>query len=330
LMADVGGGVGTTPSQASVFLRNSALLNTPLTRYPTQAGQEGYFGTRAAIMQDIAAGSPVKHAAWLAGGFLSYDTAISHSSGYSLRMTPRVLTFSGYIVGTTLNVTSGSLSGTVLGDQLTSNGAGFVPSTYVTAGSLSTFTVTPSQTVGSVGSPVQFQSYNNAKGALLRLQSAPFGRGAKVAVASGQVATASVWVRPSINTDAAPPWGGSAVTYNGDNPRMIVRANPYMGIQTDTALSVSFSPALSAGTWSLMTATLPSAPADGEFELVVDCDQTFTSNAGGSVNIAEWSATNCGATNGSQFWWNGAPNDAIAPAAAGGLLVNPGMSGGMI
>lgn len=321
---DIGGGGGYILSQTSVFLRNTSMLASLGTGYPTMAGEESYFGARAAIMQDCAACTPVKHAVWQLGGFLSYDSVISHTSGYSLRMTPKVWTFNGYIssgagvstAGTTLTITSGGPGVTTwLGDGLNSNGAGFIPGTFVTTGATNSFTVSLSQSVGTPGAPVQFQSYANL-GSLVRLQSAPFGRGVKVAVASGvSNAQACVWLRPSINTDAAPTWGGSAVTYNGDQPRMIVRQNPYMGVQADTVLATA---SASAGTWGQLCATLPTAPADGEFEVVVDADQTFTSNVGGSVNIAEWSCVTCKTANGSQFWWNGVPAEFIVPPTSAG------------
>jgi hypothetical protein len=324
LLRDLTASGAANPSNSQVFLRNSSLLS-PSSSYPSMGNQEPYF-ENGFIAQSCSACTPVKHGAWVAGGFLSYDTAISHSSGYSLRMTPKVMTFSGYIAGTSLTITSASIP--AMGDSLTSNGAGFIPGTSFTAGAGTSFTVSTPQTVGSAGSPVQFQSYNNTKGALLRMQSAPHDRGVKVAVASGSTANVCVWVRPSISTDAAPPWGGSAVTYNADNPRLLVRANTYMGVASDTVLATF---AGSAGAWSQLCGTTPTAPADGVFELVVDADQTFTSNAGGSVNIAEWSASS-GAVNAvgsQQFFFDGVPFEGVVPASGGGLLVNPGMHGGM-
>jgi hypothetical protein len=306
LMQDIAATGGYNPSNSQVFLRNTALVNSSnsLAGYPTMGGQEGFY-SNGFVVQDCNACTPVKHAAWVRGGFLSYDTASScatcvHTSGYSERMTPRVQTVSGYIVGTTLTLTSGTPA-TPLSDFLTSNaGSGFVPGTLVTSGSGTSYVVTPSQTVGSAGSPVQFQNYGNTNAnALIRLQSAPLGMGIKVTAASGTTVNVCVWLRPSISTDAAPPWGGSAVTYNGDSPRMLVRQNPYMGVnpvggQPDTVMTYTNSPSFTAGTWTQACATTPSAPADGEFEIVVDADQTFTSNAGGWINVGEWSATGQG------------------------------------
>lgn len=308
LMHDITVGGQYVPSNSRVFLRNTSLASGVGANWPTLNGEEAFFNT-AFVVQDCAACTPVKHGAWVAGGYISYDTAITHTSGYSERMTPKVGTFSGYILGTSLTATASK----PYGDSLTSNGSGFVSGTVVISGS-GPYVVSQSQTVGNSGSPVQFQNYYNT-GSLLRMQSAPKDMGVKVAVKSGvSNAQACVWLRPSINTDAAPLWGGSAVTYNGDNPRMIVRQNPYMGVQADTVIATS-SP--TAGVWGQFCGTLPTAPADGEFEVVIDADQTFTSTAGGSINIAEPSCTNCGSINGSQFWWNGVPFAGIAPTASG-------------
>jgi hypothetical protein len=285
LMHDVTAGSGYVPSSARVFLRNTSMLNNSGTAYPSLGGEEGFYG-RAFVVQDCAACSPVKHAAWVAGGFINYDTTIYHTIPYSMRMTPRVTTFSGYISGTALTVTSGAPG--LLGDSLTSNGSNFVVGTNIVSGAGTSYVVSIPQTVGSAGTPVQFQSYYN-NGSLLRMQSAPIDAGTKIAVANGQTVQVCVWLRPSSSGDAPPPWGGSAVTYTGDQPRMIVRKNPYMNVQNDTVLATA---SLSAGVWSPFCATTPVAPADGIFEIVVDADQTFTSNPGGSVNVAEWSTTN--------------------------------------
>lgn len=326
-MHDLGPGGASDPPSSHILLRNSSIESNNGASYPTMRGEEGFYSPDAWIAQDCAACTPVKHGAWVLGGFLSYDTAITHSTGFSLRMTPQVATWSGYISsgsgstnpGTTLTITSGNLPNLV-GDWLTSDGGGFIGGTLITGGSnfSSSLTVSISQSVGSAGAPVHFQSYNNIGGALVRLNSAPAQQGIKLPVTSGKTPTACVWVRPSISTDGAPPWGGSAVTYNGDNPRIINRANPGMGVNSDTALTPTFTPALAAGTWSNACVTLPIAPNDGAYELVVDADQTFTSNAGGWVNIAEWSCTNCGSVNTGQFWWNGAPLDAVTAPSGGG------------
>lgn len=329
LQADLTTGGTYNNSNAHVFLRNSSMFGLS-TNYPTNSGQEAFYGPHAYIVQDCAACSPVKHGAWIYGGFLSYDTAITHTSGYSLRMTPRTPSFPGYIstgsgvttAGNVLTVSSGFFP-TQLADFLFTSGANFIPGTKVVTPFISGTQANVSliQSVGSSASPVRFQSYfPTSSGGLPRLQSAPDGMGTQVAVPKNGTASVCVWVRPSVNTDAAPTWGGSAVTYSGDNPRLVVRQNPYMGVQADTALSTNFTPALSAGTWSQACATTPVAPSDGLFEMVVDADQpaTVTTNPGGWVNVAEWScAVGCSNINGGQFWWNGVPAGFSVPVAGG-------------
>ncbi len=311
-------GGGSSAVESKVFLRNTALSNNLGVNYPINRGEEAWYGPGAFVVQDCNACTPVKHAAWVAGGFLSYDTAVAHSSGYSLRMTPALPTFQGYITpnasaGTgTLTVTTSWPANSNIGDALFSNAAGFVPGTNIIAGTTSPLTVNVPQTVGSSGAPATFQTYYAKTGLLPRMVSAPLGYGTRVAVASGQSANVCVWLRPSINTDAASPWGTSAVTYTGDPPRMLVHANPYMGVQSRTVLGTS---SLTAGVWSQFCASTPVAAADGEFELIVDADQTPTSNPGGSINVAEWSCTNCSGANNSQFFWNGTPAVALAPAS---------------
>jgi hypothetical protein len=66
--------------------------------------------------------------------------------------------FTGYISGTTLTVVTGSAT---YGTTLT--GGGVLAGTYLNGGSNPTWTVFPSQTVGSAGSPVAFTGHKNAE-----------------------------------------------------------------------------------------------------------------------------------------------------------------------
>lgn len=86
-----------------------------------------------------------------------------------------------------------------------------------------------------------------------------------VPVASGQTPTVSVRVRKSASTDA----GGA--NYNGNQPRLMLRARYAMGVTTDTVLATY---AAGTGSWNTLSATLPAAPRDGVYELYVDCDGT--------------------------------------------------------
>lgn len=104
------------------------------------------------------------------------------------------------------------------------------------------------------------------------------------------------------------------VTYTGDLPRLILRANPQMNIQVDTVKATA---ANSPGTWQqICDNSPPTAPQDGAYEYVVDADQTATSNPGGWVNVADWSCgtNNCQATG----WYNGTAVSAITSSSSGG------------
>lgn len=92
----------------------------------------------------------------------------------------------------------------------------------------------------------------------------------KFAVASGQTATVNVYVRKS-------------ATYNGNQPRLIVKANSIAGITTDTVLDT-----MSGGTgvWEELTGTTATVSDDCVLEVYVDCDGTA-----GTVNVDDWSVT---------------------------------------
>lgn len=323
---------GPSLSLGTYIGRNTSLLGSA--EYPLQKGQLGYSKWGYAL-NDCAA-CAVKHAAFLYGGTLTYDTAIFHSVGYSTRMTPYVATFNGWIAGTLLTVTSNVTGGATPymnpGWPLYTAASGFVPGTSATitntgsgTGIAGTYSITVPQTVASSGAPAVFQQYQTFDGTLPRLQSAPMTQGVKVAAASGNPVTECVFVRLSSSGDAAPLWGGSAVNYTGDAPRLINRQNPAMGVASDTVIA-TFSGS-SVGAWQQLCGTTGAAATDGEFEFVVDCDQTYTSNAGGWINVADWSASG-GAVNpngSQQFWFNGVPFDSSVPLGGSG---GGGSSGG--
>jgi hypothetical protein len=95
------------------------------------------------------------------------------------------------------------------------------------------------------------------------------------ALANGATCTPHVWVRKS--SIAA---GGA--DYNGNQPRLILKANPAAGINADVVLAT-----MSGGldTWEELTAVMPSAVTDNAVvEFIVDCD----GNAG-FINVDNWS-----------------------------------------
>lgn len=113
--------------------------------------------------------------------------------------------------------------------------------------------------------------------ATVKLPSAPLFRGLKPPVSPAALVgakTASVWVRKSVVGDGA--------AYNGNQPRLIVRANYALGLTVDTVLATATA---AAGVWEQLTGTLPVPNDNGAFEVIVDRDGTT-----GWVNEADWIA----------------------------------------
>lgn len=116
----------------------------------------------------------------------------------------------------------------------------------------------------NTASPSMRMTPNNASN---KLPSAPKGKGILVAVANGSSVDISVF----INKDAA---------YNGNQPRLIQRANPALGQDSDVVLATY---SAGTGSWNQLTATSSTATDDGAWEFVVDCDGTA-----GFINIDDW------------------------------------------
>lgn len=87
-----------------------------------------------------------------------------------------------------------------------------------------------------------------------------------VAVASGSSITVSVYVK----------YSGS---YTGSTPRLVLKANPSMGFNTDQYGTGS----LNSSSFNALTITTPTASMDGVLEFYVDCD-----GAAGTVNVDDW------------------------------------------
>jgi hypothetical protein len=95
----------------------------------------------------------------------------------------------------------------------------------------------------------------------------------KIAVPNGQTAQISVYVRKSVVGD------GSA--YNGNQPRLILKTDPAMGVTTDTVLATASNAA--NGAFEKITGTTPAITDDGVFQVYVDCDGTA-----GWINVDDW------------------------------------------
>lgn len=112
-----------------------------------------------------------------------------------------------------------------------------------------------------------------------KLESAVPEKGVKVAVANGATVTPSVYARKSVVGDA----GG--VAYVGNQPRLILRANPAIGIAADVVIA-TMTVANNSGTWEQLTGATAAATDDGAMEFVVDCDGTSSA----WINVDDWSA----------------------------------------
>lgn len=87
-----------------------------------------------------------------------------------------------------------------------------------------------------------------------KLESGPFF----VAVANGATATPSVYIYKH-------------ASYNGNQPRLILRANPAIGINADVVIATY---SASTGSWNAISGTTAAASADGVMEFYIDCDGT--------------------------------------------------------
>jgi hypothetical protein len=96
----------------------------------------------------------------------------------------------------------------------------------------------------------------------------------KAAIPNGQTAVINVWVRKSV--------AGDGTTYNGNQPRLIQRADAATGNNTDTVLATATNAA--NGAWQLLQATTAAVNDNCAITLYVDCDGTT-----GWVNVTDWS-----------------------------------------
>jgi hypothetical protein len=127
-------------------------------------------------------------------------------------------------------------------------------------------TITPDTTYYKTASPSQRLTPSSA--------SAKLESGKKqFAIASGQTATVTVWVRKS-------------AAYNGNQPRLVLKANPAVGVNSDTimaTMSGGVDVDVGPGNFTQLSGTTPAASQDGVMEVVVDCDGTA-----GFVNVDLW------------------------------------------
>jgi hypothetical protein len=126
-----------------------------------------------------------------------------------------------------------------------------------------------------------------------------------VAVKDGQQITVGAWVRKSVVGDGA--------AYNGNQPRLILKANP--AVFTGTTDVVLDTMTAAAGTWEFLTGTATVSLDDTAYEVLVDCDGTA-----GWVNVDDWKISTTNQTNKEKYWSEGAPASWVAANQGGGLI----------
>lgn len=95
----------------------------------------------------------------------------------------------------------------------------------------------------------------------------------KIAIPSGQTAIVNVYVRKSVAGDGA--------TYNGNQPRLIQRADASTGNVSDVVLATATNAA--NGAWQLLTGNIAAVTDNCAVTIYIDCDGTT-----GWVNIDDW------------------------------------------
>jgi hypothetical protein len=95
----------------------------------------------------------------------------------------------------------------------------------------------------------------------------------KTSVGIGKVATFSVYIRKSVVGDGA--------NYNGSQPRLVLKADPSIGILSDTVLATASGV---NGVWEKLTGTTIAPTDNGVLQIYVECDGTT-----GFCNIDDFS-----------------------------------------
>lgn len=209
------------------------------------------------------------HKTYLQGGIVQSDAVIYNTAAPSSRLTPGASphSFTGVTTDTSTAVTISLVQvGWVpkVGDRV--SGTGIPDGATLTAVDHMALTATLSAPATATGS--------RSITLLRKLESAPQFCGGKVAVDSGGTVNIAVYVRKSVVGDGA--------AYNGAQPRLLLKANPAIGVSADVVLDTMVA---AAGTWEQLAATTGAATDDGVMEFVVDCDGTA-----GWVNHDDWTA----------------------------------------
>lgn len=128
-------------------------------------------------------------------------------------------------------------------------------------------TTTPDTTIFNKASPSERLTPINANQKI-------FSGYKKVAVPNGQTAVINVYVRKSV--------AGDGTAYNGNQPRLIQKADAATGNNSDIVIATATNAA--NGAFQLLTATIAAVNDDCVVQFYIDCDGTA-----GWVNVDDWS-----------------------------------------
>jgi hypothetical protein len=123
------------------------------------------------------------------------------------------------------------------------------------------------------------------------------------AVASGATVTPTVRVRKSVV--------GDGTAYNGNQPRLILLANPAAGIPVDVVLATASG---AAGSWETLSGTTAAVTDNAILQFAVDCDGTT-----GWVNVDNVTLVSAD-TSGLKYWQNGGSTVLGVPSGSGGAF----------
>jgi hypothetical protein len=249
---DVQVGGGMTPFK--VVLRNCLLAS------PTEIANQGNFSTEGGAYSQKHDQTAGNHMSWRRDGKSQTDTVLYKTAAPSERLTPSSV--GNWFLNTTLgsNVTVFGLSSPIwpsVGDIVVN--ANFAAGTTVTAVNASGLTLSNTSSATTTNATVAI--YKKMKSGIKQCL-----------VNSGATLQVSAWIRQSVAGDGA--------AYAGQAPRLMLKANPLLGITTDTVIATA---AGAAGTWEQLTGTTPAATDDGVYEFYVDCDGPT-----GWVNVDDW------------------------------------------
>lgn len=173
---------------------------------------------------------------------------------------------------TTRNTTLSSPTNVGTPSSMTEGGFVSLAKLNTTAGNHKTFkkygTIIPDTVIFNSNGTSTRLTPNNAA-ATNKLQ----GTVRKLAVNSGQTATITVFLRKSV--------AGDGTAYNGNQPRLMLKADAAAGVLTDTVLATADN--TYNGTFKALVATTPAITDNAAFQIYVDCDGTT-----GWINVDDW------------------------------------------